>query len=354
MLKKCLKGLAILCLTCIAIFLVFLGVVTLLNPKSPTELVLDVHQNTSNTMGIDDTFTITTFNIGYASLDHKQDFFFDGGTQSRGESKAVVEGNLDAIVAFLKETDSDFYLIQEVDEKARRSYYIDQKNYLVTHLDGYGSFLAYNYNAVWVPVPLLDPLGDVDAGMMTFSKYHISHARRLLLKGQESWPMNTMELDRCITEARIPLDNGKSLYVINLHLSAYDKGGLLRNEQAEHLVERMNALYEEGHYVVLGGDFNQLLCNRQLDDPAFMEKWPEWLVMAPESLSETGYLWAIDSEVNTVRDLATPYVPGETFETIIDGFLYSPNLELVHVKTHDLGFIHSDHNPVTAILRFIK
>jgi endonuclease/exonuclease/phosphatase family metal-dependent hydrolase len=54
-----------------------------------------------------------------------------------------------------------------------------------------------------------------------------------------------------------------------------------------------------------------------------------------------------------VRDNATPYVKGETFETVIDGFLISPNLEIIKTKTHDLGFKNSDHNPVTVTLKFV-
>jgi endonuclease/exonuclease/phosphatase family metal-dependent hydrolase len=54
-----------------------------------------------------------------------------------------------------------------------------------------------------------------------------------------------------------------------------------------------------------------------------------------------------------VRDNATPYVKGETFETVIDGFLISPNLEIINTKTHDLGFKNSDHNPVTVTLKFV-
>ncbi len=39
------------------------------------------------------------------------------------------------------------------------------------------------------------------------------------------------------------------------------------------------------------------------------------------------------------------------YTSVIDGFLVSPNVEIASVKTLDLGFAHSDHNPVRVKLR---
>lgn len=353
MFKKILKGVCIAIAFIVLIPVVFVGYLTVFDKVPPEELPLEVFGNPSKKLDIQSPFTITTFNIGYASLDKDQNFFADGGTQSRGESEEKVKSNLNKTSKLLKTLSSDFYFLQEVDVKARRSYYIDQLDWLTKELSEYSHVFAANYNAIWVPVPLTDPLGDTVAGMMTLSKYGLEQSTRYQLKGQEEWPMRLMELDRCIVKSEIPVEGGKKLVLINLHLSAYDKGGLLRNQQAEHLVEIMNELYADGHYVILGGDFNQLLDKTQMEDPEFMAIWPSWLVVAPESLSNTGYQWAVDTSVNTIRDLATTYVEGKTFETIIDGFLVSPNIEVLSVKGHDLGFDFSDHNPVSCTFKLL-
>ena len=52
-----------------------------------------------------------------------------------------------------------------------------------------------------------------------------------------------------------------------------------------------------------------------------------------------------------MRNLDAPYDPQQTFTCTIDGFLVSPNVEIVEVHGHHLGFQWSDHNPVT--LRFV-
>ncbi|MBN2604249.1 MAG: endonuclease/exonuclease/phosphatase family protein, partial [Bacilli bacterium] len=51
----------------------------------------------------------------------------------------------------------------------------------------------------------------------------------------------------------------------------------------------------------------------------------------------------------TVRSDDAPYVEGVNFETIIDGFLLSPNITVDAVFGNDLAFENSDHNPVTII-----
>ena len=45
----------------------------------------------------------------------------------------------------------------------------------------------------------------------------------------------------------------------------------------------------------------------------------------------------------------SPHDPSDTENTqhyVIDGFILSPNVELVSVNTLDEGFTYSDHNPV--------
>ena len=46
------------------------------------------------------------------------------------------------------------------------------------------------------------------------------------------------------------------------------------------------------------------------------------------------------------RNADKPYEEGESFVTMVDGFLISDNLELIEINTIDTGFAYSDHNPV--------
>ncbi len=347
MIKKTFKVILGIIVTSGLLFGLYLLVLTVTDLNHEPIETLAIEQK--NDLKLDESaeFTVTTFNIGYAGLDAKQDFFMDGGTKSRSSSLEQTQINHDASTSFLTATASDFIFLQEVDLKASRSFKINEYEHIKKALPQYEAVFANNYHAQWVPAPLLNPMGFVDGGMATFSKYTLSSANRHQFEGKVSWPMKLMELDRCFIESEIKLSSGKSLYLINLHLSAYDKGGTLRNKQMQHLTSYMNEKYEAGHYVVLGGDWNHLLSSVQESDPEFIAKWPEWLVKIPSEFEAGGFKWGVDHEAMTVRDLNEAYVEGQTFTTIIDGFLVSPNVEIISVATSDLNFQNSDHNPVT-------
>ena len=64
-------------------------------------------------------FTLLTWNIGYAGLDKDMDFFYDGGTKVITPEKNCSE-NISGIGDFLKRNDTiDFFFIQEIDKRLR-------------------------------------------------------------------------------------------------------------------------------------------------------------------------------------------------------------------------------------------
>lgn len=215
----------------------------------------------------------------------------------------------------------------------------------------YVSSFGKNYDTKWVPVPITNPMGYAEAGLSTFSKYTVQEAKRFQLPGMEPWPKRLFDLDRAIVEHTIPVNNGKHVRLVNLHLSAYDEGGKIRKQQVEFLKEYMNKHYKNGDYVIMGGDWNQLVSDVQLSDPKFVKERPEWLVELPKDFTDGGFKWAVDPSVMTVRDDVKKYVEGENFVTIIDGFIVSPNVEIVNVQGKDLKFENSDHNPVSAVFK---
>lgn len=295
---------------------------------------------------------VTTFNMGYAGLDAGEDFFMDGGTRSRAASKEQVETNLEAIATFLLTKKSDIYLLQEVDRMADRSYEIDQAELLTDILPGYNACFAYNYKALWVPVPLLNPMGSVYSGLMTMSRSDYDTSVRYRLPGNEPFPKRYFDLKRCVVENTYELSNGKKLIVINVHLSAFDKGGKIRALQVKWLEEHLQKVYDKSkNYVIVGGDWNHILSENLRSDALGEE--PEWVAILPAALeTNTGFKMVYDKNINTVRNNDKPYIKGESYETIIDGFLVSPNLKIIKVNGTDLGFQNSDHQPVTIQVGF--
>ncbi|MFA9396876.1 MAG: endonuclease/exonuclease/phosphatase family protein [Clostridiaceae bacterium] len=348
--KKVLKiVLGIVLFLCILVGVFFL-VLTVFD-YSPKDIVsLEVDNKVSINMEPKKTFTITTYNIGYCGLDDEQDFFLDGGTGSRSSSEEKTNENLEAVVDFIKNQDSDFVFIQEVDRNSTRTFHVDECEYIKSNLIDYSATFASNYKVLWNPVPVTKPIGYIDSGLLTLSKYSISDTNRIQYPGEEKWPRKIVVLDRCFIETRINLDNGKDLVLLNSHMSAYDKGGLIRKQQIEFLKGYIEDEYEKGNYVVVGGDWNHQLPGTDATNFETTEEWPEWLQEIPESFKPEEFKWAVDKETPSNRSVDMLYKPGENFLCVIDGFLVSPNVDIQDVKGFDFQFKNSDHNPVTVEL----
>lgn len=163
-------------------------------------------------------------------------------------------------------------------------------------------------------------------------------------------PMKFVDLDRCYVVSRIPVENGRELCLYNIHLSAYTKDGSIREEQIEMLSGDMQQEYEKGNYVVCAGDFNQDLYGNSAEIFHSRQETPGWAEAFPKEMLGEGLrlqLPEVDENlVPTCRNADRPYVKGENFVTVLDGFILSENVECTAVENIDAGFRYSDHNPV--------
>ncbi len=327
----------------------FMAYMTLTDYEPAEVEALPTENNSRGTLAINTSFSIVTFNIGYCGLDKEQDFFMDGGIQSRSSSKEQTLTNLKAVYDYLRQEKPDFILMQEVDVDSTRSFHINQYQSLTKELPEYNSVFGLNYKVAWVPIPFRKPMGQVNSGLLTFSRFNITGSNRYRYPGEENWPRRIFELDRCFIENRIPIENGRELVLINSHLSAFDEGGKIRKIQLEYLKGHITAEAGKGNYIIAGGDWNHVLPG---SDPASFEaseSWPFWLEYLPEDFTPEGFQWAGDETVPTVRNLADKYQEKINFTAVIDGFLVSDNIKILDVKGEQLFFENSDHNPVTGL-----
>ncbi|MEZ5023619.1 MAG: hypothetical protein R2728_10250 [Chitinophagales bacterium] len=317
-----------------------------LTDYKPAEKITIEPSKASSSAILKDSLVFYIWNIGYAGLGAESDFFMDGGSSTR-VSKKLTEKNLEGIKATVSNwKDADFILLQEVDEVAKRSYNVNQFTAIENSLeDNWSGALAFNYRVNYIPVPLLKPYGKVMAGLATYSPYQSIENTRYQFPGKFSWPKSIFFLDRCFLVQRFPI-NGKELLVINTHNSAYDKGGILKAGEMEYLKKYVSAEYEKGNYVIVGGDWNQ--CPPGYD--CYGEFTKEEVGYEQSSIADdympNGWSWAFDAANKTNRKLEKAYEKGETFTTVIDFYLTSPNIEIQNVKGQDLDFQFSDHQPV--------
>jgi endonuclease/exonuclease/phosphatase family metal-dependent hydrolase len=293
------------------------------------------------------------WNIGYCGLSSDMDFFYDGGKKVR-TSREQVLANLKNVISELQSNDTmEFFLLQEVDVSSKRSYGICEFDSIESSLPNYQSFFGKNYDVFFVPLPPSDPMGKVLSGLQTLSKSPPSSSVRWSYPGKFAWPKSLFMLDRCFLVNRYPMAGGNELVVINTHNSAYDAGGILRTQEMNYLKNFLLAEYEKGHYVIVGGDWNQSPPGYKCEYTTDVFDNEDFTVI-PDAYLPDDWKWVFDPSGASNRRVKIPYERGKTTTTIIDFYLLSPNVEALTVNTLDLKFDNSDHQPVRLKLRLLK
>jgi endonuclease/exonuclease/phosphatase family metal-dependent hydrolase len=325
---------------------IILGVFILFEWRPEQFIETKIHNKSNETQEPPDHLSLLSWNIGYAGLDRDADFFMDGGKQVRPQSMDGVRHNLGAIVDYLGNHSADIVLLQEVDRNSSRSFDIDQVAAVADILDDYEYARAINFKVWWIPYPLLKPIGRVESGLVSLSRPAIAKASRHQLPGSYSWPVRIFHLKRCLHEIRIKAPGGKDWVILHIHLSAFDADGHLRRQQMAYIRKLILKIHQQGHYVIVAGDWNHAFPGIAERQYVASDKTPKWFQRVEENWTPAGWNWAYDPNTPSLRATNKPYTPGENFLTSIDGYLVSPNLEIQKVEAFDLGFENSDHHPI--------
>jgi hypothetical protein len=111
--------------------------------------------------------------------------------------------------------------------------------------------------------------------------------------------------------------------------------------------------FENGHYVIIGGDWNMRLVETNFPhttDPKYLF----WIHDFPENAFPEGWQIVADPMTPSVRTDHQAYVAGDNYVCVIDGFVVSPNVHVQSVATTDLGFEVSDHHPIHGRFKAIE
>lgn len=319
--------------------------------KPPLKESLSVENQPNEHAVVSDSseFSILIWNIGYAGLGAKEDFFYDGGKKTRAE-RGDYEEYKNSILKFLEnQKATDFIMIQEVDIDSKRTFRDNQMSLLSSVLDHHYYSFARNYDVKFVPVPIFKPLGKVDAGMATFSRFKPHKVERIGFDVNFVWWKRIFMLDRCFIASHYKIGD-KKLLMINIHNSAFDDDNILKPVELQTIKDYALAAYQEGAYVIMGGDWNQNPPNfKPSDYPS------EWNVIAfdeemPEDLMGNDWQWVYAKDKPTQRFLNEVFTKGKTTTSLLDYFLVSPNVEVLEINILPDNFENSDHMPV--LMRF--
>lgn len=335
----------------LVVFIVLLSFMTITDYNP--ELKLDLEINHVTESEVSNEISIMTWNLGFAGLGKNSDFFMDGG-EDVNPTREDFDANIEGIVETLSKNKVDIVFLQEVDRNSKRSFKTDMYEKIRSKVyETYNSSFATNYKVPYVFIPY-PPIGKVHSGIATFSTFVMSSSKRIGFDINYSWPTRVLHLDRCLIVSRHSIKGtDKELVLINLHLSAYDDGGL-RAEQLRVLKELMTLEYDNGNYVVSGGDFNQQFPT--IDNSKYPVVYPDNYLpnTIDDNYLDADWNYAVSEMTPTYRLLNEVYNEDTSQVGVIDGFITSPNIEVIYVENLDLGFENSDHNPVVAALRLKK
>ena len=253
------------------------------------------------------------------------------------------------MIGKLTDWNADLMLVQEVDFDSTRSYHIDQRQMIESAFPDCSAVFAQNYDSSYLFYPVTKPIGASKSGVLTLYSAQISDAVRRSLP-IEGGINKFFDLDRCYSVSSIPVDDGKTLKLYNLHLSAYSSDGSIATEQLALMAQEMAADYAAGNYVIAGGDFNKDLWGDSSAYSGVSGVDASWCKPFPTELVPEGFtLVNTLDEANLVlssRNTDTAYVKGKTFEVTLDGFIVSDNVQVNSCAIVDTAYANTDHNPV--------
>ena len=304
----------------ILLFILFIGAVFFLyrDPKGHNRVI-----TFSNSVAAPKaTVSVMTYNIGFgAGLNN-----LDGVTYK----KARIVENLDRIAATVKKHNPDILCVQEIDVRSRRSYLVDEVDYLAHKCGFKYAAVSFTWNRYYIPFPFTIDVrrhfGKVLAAQVVFSKYPITSQTVLPLPHVMSKPLwyRFFYLYHVAQIATIQCGE-KTFDVANLHLEAFDK--LAREHQADYVVGELEDALSD-HPLIVAGDFNSI--DRGETDKTLT------LFNAVPFLKDTH----LDSDLT---------YPADRPDQPLDHIFYTPKFfESVDVRRCDDAETASDHLPVYA------
>ena len=188
--------------------------------------IVQTENNVYASLAIGAEYTIATFNIGVGAYDQNFSFFMDEGELSNGtktkgkyakaDSEESVINNTNEAINLLKlKANSDFYFLQEVDTDSTRSHYVNQVDMIQTSFTSYAGAYSENAHSKYLFYPLNDPIGRINSGILTLSKYNIDFSIRRTLPVDTGMLNKLFDLDRCFMVTKLPIyGTNKNFYHI--------------------------------------------------------------------------------------------------------------------------------------------
>jgi len=323
------------------LYLLFIVIINRAKISNEKISILNKAKNAPNSLS--NKISITVWNIGYAGLGENSDFVTDGGKSHFAPSSNEVKENLKAIKTTLLELNSDIYLLQEVSDKSPLSFWVSVRSSILKIFPSYLALFRADIASIGLPWPFR-----VNHGVLTLANAKNISTNVITLPHEPTLIAGLLHRRYGLLVSRFSIKNSSKQWVIvNLHLAAFDENGATRQKQFDTVFDFAKSEYKKGNYVVLGGDWNMELHKTNFPHTT-AEKYLFWKIPFPKQRLPKDWQISIDKKIPTVRSNHKPYIKGENYTAIIDGFIVSPNVKTKAANTLDINFKHTDHQPVST------
>lgn len=290
---------------------------------------------------------IITWNLGVGAFGAEADLSYEGGRNFIPSPSKLVAKNITGIQKFLSEANADAYLLQELSSGSFLNNWHNIRRKVHKVLAEYHSSTVSNFS-----LPLFFDFLRNEHGMGTYVGKSFWARKKLAkpFKAGEYLYRVIPRWDYALTTF-IKRGKGKPIALVNTHLSSFDKHGKIRTSQFSELMKYVKKLHRKGHPVVVGADWNMHDGNISYcgEDE---NHYKDLVCKLPRHLLPEGWSVHFPENAPTLRGANRPYVKGESTTATIDGFICSPGVNADYVKTIDLDFQHSDHNPVEIVISY--
>ncbi len=329
----------------------------------------ELFYNESNSVpAVKDTLLIMSWNIRFGC--GSQILWFGDACGNRTVLKRTeILVGLDRIIEEINRIKPDIVMLQEVDRPSKRSAYIDEMRYIMDKsYFRYGSY-ATNWKVQFIPS---DGIGRIDEGNAVLSRWPIVETQLLPLplRGDIDALTRYFYVRENVMTCRISAP-GMDLNIANTHLSAFSTDDTKRRQFEKYLsvLDEWNAA---GKPFVTGGDYNLLPPNSDTLDYCDKDKCPnehfhsagdsplhkdgsnyapeiEWLapVFAAYYPSLPLNIYKADQRKYYTHTTDPKYYWDRTLDHLFSNRPWVANSHTAHQNLR----IHSDHAPVTALVR---
>lgn len=187
-------------------------------------------------------------------------FFYDewdGSGPDKRPSRADIEATWAEVLRVIRDENPDILILQELHVGSASTDKEDQVKRLVDSLPPEYAYwtAAWYWKAAFVPHPRI--MGSAGMKLAIISKYKIDSAIRHQLPLMPNDPLTRhLNFKRAVLEARLPVEGGRELALMSIHMDAFAQGSDTMERQVEYVVGLLEQTGQAGRSFAIAGDFN--------------------------------------------------------------------------------------------------